>query len=68
MSETGFFRGRGNGVINVGGNKVHPEEVERALLTHLYVAIARVYAKANPVTGAGSWLLILCLLQALRKL
>jgi acyl-coenzyme A synthetase/AMP-(fatty) acid ligase len=46
-----YFRGREDGVINVGGNKVHPEEVERALLSHPKVAMARVYAKSNPITG-----------------
>lgn len=46
------FLGRENGVINVGGNKVHPEEVERALLSHPYISMARVYAKANPIMGA----------------
>jgi acyl-CoA synthetase (AMP-forming)/AMP-acid ligase II len=47
-----FFLGRANGVINVGGEKVHPEEVERVLLAHPYVAGARVYARSNPITGA----------------
>ncbi len=46
------FLGRANGVINVGGDKVHPEEVERVLLSHPAVAAARVYAKANPISGA----------------
>ena len=47
-----FFLGRASGVINVGGDKVHPEEVERVLLAHPHVAAARVYAKSNPITGA----------------
>lgn len=47
-----FFRGRESGVINVGGNKVHPEEVERAILAHGNIVSARVYAKSNPITGA----------------
>lgn len=47
-----YFKGRESGVINVGGNKVHPEEVERALLAHPHVSMARVYAKANPIMGA----------------
>lgn len=46
-----YFRGREDGVINVGGNKVHPEEVERTLLSHPNVAMARVYARSNPITG-----------------
>lgn len=45
------FRGRENGAINVGGNKVFPEEVEKQLLTHRLVASARVHAKASPITG-----------------
>lgn len=45
------FRGRENGAINVGGNKVFPEEVEQQLLAHRLVASARVHAKASPITG-----------------
>ena len=47
-----FFLGRENGTINVGGNKVHPEEVERVLLDHPSVVQARVYPRSNPLTGA----------------
>jgi|TARA_B100001964_G_scaffold191039_1_gene213276 acyl-coenzyme A synthetase/AMP-(fatty) acid ligase len=47
-----LFRGREDGVINVGGDKVYPEEVERVLLIHPLVTAARVYAKSNPITGA----------------
>ena len=47
-----FFLGRVSGVINVGGDKVHPEEVEQVLLSHPYVVATRVYAKDNPITGA----------------
>lgn len=47
-----LFKGRGSGVINVGGDKVHPEEVERAVLAHPKVRLVRVYAKANPIVGA----------------
>ena len=39
-----LFRGREDGVINVGGDKVYPEEVESVLLKHPLVAAARVYA------------------------
>jgi acyl-CoA synthetase (AMP-forming)/AMP-acid ligase II len=46
------FKGRASGVINVGGNKVHPEEIEHILLTHPEVQFAHVYSKANPITGA----------------
>ena len=46
-----LFRGREDGVINVGGDKVYPEEVENVLLKHPLVAAVRVYAKPNPITG-----------------
>lgn len=46
------FLGRANGTINVGGNKVHPEQVEHILLECPDVAEVRVYAKKNPFTGA----------------
>lgn len=45
------FLGRDSGVINVGGNKVHPEVVEKALLSHPMVSLAKVYAKKNPIMG-----------------
>lgn len=45
------FLGRANGVINVGGNKLFPEEVERVLLEHGAVRMARVSAKKSPITG-----------------
>ncbi|MEM6961426.1 MAG: class I adenylate-forming enzyme family protein [Myxococcota bacterium] len=47
-----LFKGRRSGVINVGGNKVHPEEVERVLIAHPHVVMARVFAKSNPIVGA----------------
>jgi acyl-coenzyme A synthetase/AMP-(fatty) acid ligase len=47
-----LFVGRANGTINVGGNKVFPEEVEAVLLVHGRVALARVYAMKSPITGA----------------
>ena len=47
-----MFLGRANGSINVGGNKVHPEEVETFLLACDGVAQARVYAKKSPFTGS----------------
>ncbi len=45
------FLGRSNGVINVGGNKVHPEKVEHILLEKPNVVAARIYAKKNSITG-----------------
>lgn len=46
-----YFRGRANGTINVGGNKLFPEEVEQVLLDHPEVHLARVGAKSSPITG-----------------
>jgi acyl-coenzyme A synthetase/AMP-(fatty) acid ligase len=46
------FRGRRDGVINVGGLKVHPEEVEAVLNRHPQVRLSRVKTKKNPITGA----------------
>jgi len=47
-----FFKGRADNLINVGGHKVFPEEVETHLLTLPWVADARVSAQASPITGA----------------
>jgi acyl-coenzyme A synthetase/AMP-(fatty) acid ligase len=47
-----LFRGRKSGVVNIGGAKVWPEEVERILRTHPQVVDAAVQAKANPFSGA----------------
>jgi acyl-coenzyme A synthetase/AMP-(fatty) acid ligase len=46
------FVGRRNGVINVGGLKVHPEEVEAVINRHPAVRVSLVRARANPITGA----------------
>jgi len=46
------FMGRRNGVINVGGLKVHPEEVEAVINRHPAVRMSLVRARANPITGA----------------
>jgi acyl-coenzyme A synthetase/AMP-(fatty) acid ligase len=47
-----YFLGRISGVINVGGAKVHPEEVEALINRHPSVEISRVRAKKNPITGS----------------
>jgi acyl-coenzyme A synthetase/AMP-(fatty) acid ligase len=47
-----MFRGREDNLINVGGAKVTPEEVETALLKVPCVRESRVYAVRNPLTGA----------------
>ena len=46
------FVGRREGVINVGGQKVHPEEVEAVINRHPAVQMARVRGRHSPVTGA----------------
>jgi len=47
-----YFVGRRGGVINVGGLKVHPEEVEAVINGHPRVRMSRVRARKNPITGA----------------
>jgi acyl-coenzyme A synthetase/AMP-(fatty) acid ligase len=47
-----YFTGRRDGTINVGGYKVHPEEVEAVINRHPVVAMSLVKAKKNPITGA----------------
>jgi acyl-coenzyme A synthetase/AMP-(fatty) acid ligase len=46
------FVGRSGGVINVGGLKVHPEEVEAVINTHPWVRMSLVKARRSPITGA----------------
>ncbi|WP_156760066.1 AMP-binding protein [Microbacterium karelineae] len=45
------FLGRGSGVINTGGEKVYPLEVEEALLSHPAVADAVVLGAPDPRFG-----------------
>lgn len=47
-----YFTGRREGVINVGGLKVHPEEVEAIVNLHPNVRMSRVKARKSPITGA----------------
>jgi acyl-coenzyme A synthetase/AMP-(fatty) acid ligase len=47
-----YFTGRRDGTINVGGYKVHPEEVEAVINRHPVGAMSLVKAKKNPITGA----------------
>lgn len=47
-----YFVGRRGGIINVGGLKVHPEEVEAVLNRHPNVRMSLVKAKKNAVTGS----------------
>ena len=46
------FLGRRSGVINVGGAKLHPEELERFLAGHPAVAQAHVLAQPSPILGS----------------
>ncbi len=47
-----YFMGRRDGTINVGGLKVHPEEVEAVINQHPAVRTSLVRTKKNPVTGS----------------
>ena len=47
-----YFVGRQDGIINVGGLKVYPEEVEAVINRHPEVHISLVRKKKNPITGA----------------
>lgn len=45
------FLGRGSGVINTGGEKVHPQEVENVLLTHQDITDAVVVGIPDETWG-----------------
>lgn len=47
-----MFQGRINGSINIGGNKVMPEEVERVISSHSSVVAVVVRARKSSVAGA----------------
>ena len=46
------FAGRRGGIINVGGLKVHPEEVEAVINRHPSVRMSLVQGRQDPVTGS----------------
>jgi acyl-coenzyme A synthetase/AMP-(fatty) acid ligase len=46
-----YFCGRSDGVINVGGLKVFPEEVESVLNRHPEVHMCLIRARKSPITG-----------------
>ena len=46
-----FFLGRRAGVINIGGLKVHPEEIEQVINAHPAVRASLVRARRNPIMG-----------------
>jgi len=47
-----YFVGRTGGIINVGGLKVHPEEVEAVINSLPNVRMSLVKARKSPITGA----------------
>jgi len=47
-----YFVGRRGGIINVGGLKIHPEEVEAVINRHPAVRMSLVKGRMNPITGA----------------
>jgi acyl-coenzyme A synthetase/AMP-(fatty) acid ligase len=47
-----LFVGRKGGIINVGGLKVHPEEIEAVINRHPRVRMSLVTPKRNPITGS----------------
>jgi len=46
------FVGRRGGIINVGGLKVHPEEIETVINRHAQVRMSRARSRRSPITGA----------------
>jgi acyl-coenzyme A synthetase/AMP-(fatty) acid ligase len=46
------FTGRRGGIINIGGLKVHPEEIETVINRHPQVRMSLVRPKRSPVTGS----------------
>jgi acyl-coenzyme A synthetase/AMP-(fatty) acid ligase len=46
------FVGRRGGIINIGGLKVHPEEIEAVINRDAAVRMSRVKSRKSPITGA----------------
>jgi acyl-CoA synthetase (AMP-forming)/AMP-acid ligase II len=46
------FAGRRGGIINIGGLKVHPEEIEAVINRHPRVRMSLVRPKPSPITGS----------------
>jgi acyl-CoA synthetase (AMP-forming)/AMP-acid ligase II len=46
-----YFVGRREGIINIGGLKVHPEAVEAVINQHPAVRMSRVSGRSNLITG-----------------
>ena len=47
-----FFGHKLYTIINVGGLKIHPEEVEAVINRHPGVRMSRVFGRKSPITGA----------------
>src|SRR6202034_198382 len=47
-----YFAGRRGGIINIGGLKVHPEEIEAVINRHAGVSMSRAKSRRSPITGA----------------
>jgi acyl-coenzyme A synthetase/AMP-(fatty) acid ligase len=47
-----YFVGRKDGIVNVGGLKVHPEEVEAVINRHRLVRMSLVRSKSSSITGS----------------
>jgi acyl-coenzyme A synthetase/AMP-(fatty) acid ligase len=47
-----YFVGRRGGIINIGGLKVHPEEIEAVINRHASVRMSRARSRKSPITGA----------------
>ncbi|MGH6681638.1 MAG: ANL family adenylate-forming protein, partial [Bradyrhizobium sp.] len=46
------FVGRRGGIINIGGLKVHPEEIEAVINAQAEVRMSRARSRKSPITGA----------------
>jgi len=51
-SERYHFVGRRGGIINIGGLKVHPEEIEAVINRHPEVRMSRARSRRSPITGS----------------
>ncbi len=47
-----YFVGRRGGIINIGGLKVHPEEIEAVINAHAEVRMSRAKSRRSPITGS----------------
>ncbi len=47
-----YFAGRRGGIINVGGLKVHPEEIEAVINSFPGVRVSLAQGRRNPITGS----------------